>query len=201
MSNQEVRRKEIEAAAFELLSEKGYRSTSMLQIAKRANASNQTLYAWYGNKQTLFKAIIERNGETVREHLEAALADSSNPLEALEKLGPLLLRYSCGEKAIIISRAAVQDATETGMLGQTVEDVARGTVMPLLGALMERLERNGDFQLDTGAHDAAEIYVSLLFGELQIRLARGNLEPLNENSMNARASRAFALTCRLFRSP
>ncbi|SNY90954.1 transcriptional regulator, TetR family [Cohaesibacter sp. ES.047] len=200
MTNREERQKQIETAALDLLREKGYRSTSMLQIAKKAKASNQTLYAWYGNKQTLFKSIIERNGALVRRHLQDALSASSNPLSALETLGPLLLGYACGEQAIIISRAAVTDASETGLLGEAVEEVARDTVVPLIKSLMERLEKSGDFTFGSDAQDAAETYVALLFGELQIRLARGNIAPLNDDAINKRAARAFALTCRLFAS-
>ena len=83
------RHAQIQAAAFALLKEQGYRKTSMLAIAKRAQASNQTLYAWYSNKQALFRGIIEGFGGAVREQLLAALHDGQVPLEALQALGNL----------------------------------------------------------------------------------------------------------------
>ncbi|TDM08123.1 MAG: hypothetical protein C4K60_01045 [Ideonella sp. MAG2] len=67
--DRDERHAEIQAAAFALLKEVGYKKTSMLLIAKRAQASNQTLYAWYSNKQELFRSIIERFGAAVREQL------------------------------------------------------------------------------------------------------------------------------------
>ncbi|WP_404927319.1 TetR/AcrR family transcriptional regulator [Mesorhizobium sp. ORM16] len=60
---QAARRERIEEAAYAVLRETGYKSASLLAIAKRASASNETLYNWYGNKQTLFRSLIEANAE------------------------------------------------------------------------------------------------------------------------------------------
>ena len=112
---------QIQAAAFALLKEQGYRKTSMLAIAKRAQASNQTLYAWYSNKQALFRGIIESFGGAAREQLLAALHEDQDPLEALRALGPTLLRFTTDEHAIIMNRAAVTDAAETGVLARAID--------------------------------------------------------------------------------
>ena len=157
------RRAEIAAAAFETLAEKGYRSTSMLQIAKRAKASNQTLYAWYGNKQTLFQSIIVENSKAVRELLNSALERHDDPLETLEALGPLLLSFTTDDKAIIINRAAIIDATETGLLAEAIEQTARDVIYPLICALMERLAATGRFVLDNGPVDAADALYRIAF--------------------------------------
>lgn len=196
--SQRERRSEIEAAAFEVLAEKGYRSTSMLQIAKRAQASNETLYAWYGNKQGLFRRIIEENGRAVRVLLEDALNAHENPLRTLETLGPALLRFTADRKAIIMNRAAVCDATETGVLAKAIDEVARGVVYPLIVSLMERLGDAGMFELDVEASDAADSYVALLFGETQLRQALGTIDPLDDQQIDRRATRAFTLVCRLY---
>lgn len=196
---QEARRREIEAAAFEVVSEVGYRRASMLQIAKRAQASNQTLYAWYGNKAGLFRAIIEANGRAVRDLLQEALAADRDPLATLEALGPALLRFTADAKAIAINRAAIADAAETGVLAHAIEEVARGTVFPLVSALMHRLGASGHVRLDAGPGDAAEAYVSLLFGEIRLRQAFGALGPLCEVEIARRAARAKTLILRLYR--
>ncbi len=196
--NLSQRRKQIEAAALDLLAEKGYRSTSMLQIAKRAAASNQTLYAWYGNKQTLFKDIIDQNGHAVREFLEQALKDRRDPLLALETLGVHLLRFTTDFKAITMNRAAVMDATETGMLAKAIDTIGRDEIFTLICSLMNDLAEQGPFELDQGAEDAANNYISLLFGEVQMRQALGVMAPMTEEEIQSRAARAFELTCRLY---
>ncbi|WP_127115019.1 TetR/AcrR family transcriptional regulator [Shimia sediminis] len=192
------RRRQIEAAALDLLAEKGYRSTSMLQIAKRASASNQTLYAWYGNKQALFKEIIEVNGRAVRQFLESALQEQSDPISALQSLGIHLLRFTSDDKAIIMNRAAIIDATETCILSEAIDKIGREEVFSMICALMRDLEDRGHFELDQGPEDAAGTYISLLFGEMQMRQALGAMPALSEEDIKARSTRAFELTCRLY---
>jgi len=197
-TDQDERRTEIEAAAFALLKEVGYRKTSMLLIAKRAQASNQTLYAWYRNKQELFRGIIERFGRAVREQLLTALNEHQDPLNTLKALGPTLLRFTTDEHAIIMNRAAVIDASDTGVLAKAIDEVARDGIYPLICALMQRLVRAGIFAPDTLAEDAAQTYVALLFGESQLRQTLGTLPPFGEQDMQERSERAFCLTCKLY---
>lgn len=195
------RHAEIQAAAFALLKEVGYRKTSMLSIAKRAQASNQTLYAWYSNKQELFRGIIENFGRAVREQLQRALDEDQDPLQALKAVGPTLLRFTTDEHAITMNRAAVIDASDTGVLARAIDEVARDGIYPLIGALMQRLVSTGVFAPEVMADDAAQTYVALLFGESQLRQALGNLPPLEESDIAQRSERAFALTCKLYRVP
>jgi AcrR family transcriptional regulator len=197
-ARQDQRRREIEAAAFALLAEKGYRSTSMLQVARRAGASNQTLYAWYGSKQGLFRSLIESNGRAAKHVLREALDGARRPLDALGALGPVLLGFTAGEKAILVNRAAVADASDTGLLGQAIEEGARADIVALTVALMARLVAAGAFRPGTDPAEAAEVYLALLLGEVQLRQAMGRLGPLDEAAIAARAARAFALTCRLY---
>jgi AcrR family transcriptional regulator len=197
-ARQDRRRREIEAAAFLLLAETGYRSTSMLQVARRAGASNQTLYAWYGSKQGLFRSLIEANGRAAKEVLREALDGVRAPLDALRALGPVLLGFTTGAEAIVINRAAVADAAETGLLGAAIDAAARSEIVALTGAVMQRLVATGVFRPGTDPAEAAEVHLSLLLGEVQMRQAMGRLGPLDAAAIAARAERAFALTFRLY---
>ncbi|MEP3278008.1 MAG: TetR/AcrR family transcriptional regulator [Stappiaceae bacterium] len=196
---QEQRRRQIEEAALELLAQKGYRSTSMLQIAKKASASNQTLYAWYGSKQALFKGIIDVNGKGVRQFLETSLRDHEDPLQALKSLGIHLLRFTTDSKAIIMNRAAIMDVSDTGLLSSAIDDIGRSHIFELICDLMDDLARAELFELDMGAEDAANSYIGLLFGEVQMRQALGAVGPLTEDDIRKKAERAFELTCRLYK--
>ena len=86
----------------------------MLSIAKRARASNETLYRWYGNKQGLFKGLVEANAAHVAALLEAAIEEGKDPTQTLVQVGPLLIELVTSEKAVALNRAAAADATETG---------------------------------------------------------------------------------------
>ena len=179
----------IKEAAFEILAEKGYKAASMLEIARRAKASNETLYKWFGNKQALFKALVEDNAREARELLEKALSDGSDPIDALSRLGPVLLEIVTGEKAIALNRAAAGDVFETATLGGTIADYGREAILPLLTAVFERAGKEGMLAIDD-PREAAETYVNLLIGDLQIRRVIGVSPPPARKQAEARTARA-----------
>jgi AcrR family transcriptional regulator len=187
----------IKEAAFEILAEKGYKAASMLEIARRAKASNETLYKWFGNKQALFKALVEDNAREARELLEKALADGSDPIDALSRLGPVLLEIVTGEKAIALNRAAAGDVFETATLGGTIADYGRETILPLLTAVFERAGKEGMLAIDD-PREAAETYVNLLIGDLQIRRVIGVSPPPARKQAEARTARAVKQLRRIY---
>ena len=124
------RRQQIEDAAYEVLSEKGYAGASMLSIAKRARCSNETMYSWYGDKAGLFRSMIARNAEQARTLLETALSDGQSIRETLDRFGPLLLDTVLSDKAVALNRAAAADPS--GELGAAISEAGRETIRPLL---------------------------------------------------------------------
>ncbi|TPL04460.1 TetR/AcrR family transcriptional regulator [Mesorhizobium sp. B2-4-10] len=194
---QAARRERIEEAAYAVLRETGYKSASLLAIAKRASASNETLYNWYGNKQTLFRSLIEANAGEARKLLEDALHQARDPLETLNLLGPVLLTLVTGDKAVALNRAAAGDVNDTGTLGQSIAQFGRNTIMPLVGDLLRTASRAGLIACDDPA-EAADIYISLLIGDLQVRRIVGVLEELPRAEIEQRSNRAFTLFLRLY---
>ena len=101
-----IRQQQIETAAYKVLESKGYGGTSMLGIAKQARASNETLYNWYGDKQGLFQALVTRNADEVKQHLQDELETDNDALSILGTLGPKLLDLLTGDRAVALNRAA-----------------------------------------------------------------------------------------------
>lgn len=193
----DARRKVIEDAAYEVLLEDGYKAASILAIAKRAKASNETLYRWYGNKQGLFAALVERNAEAAKEMLDDALAQDRPPLEVLESLGPILLRLVTSERAVALNRAAAGDVHDTATLGQALAEGGREALMPRIATLLARVSDAGELSV-VDAEDAADVYISLLLGDVQIRRATGALDGLSATQINKRAARALKLITTLY---
>ena len=181
-SRRAERRKEIEAAAYALLMERGYAGTSMLEIAKRARASNETLYRWYGDKPGLFAAMIRANAEAGLNALSDMLDTDAALDQRLHSFGTALLMGVLSDRAIALNRAAAADPS--GELGAALARHGRGTVMPVLAKRLARL--NG---FDSAA-DAAETFIALLIGDLQIRRVIGQLEAPDGAFCAKRANRA-----------
>ncbi|UUP19234.1 TetR/AcrR family transcriptional regulator [Nitratireductor thuwali] len=183
------RHRQIEKVAYKLVRERGYGATSMLAIAREANASNETLYRWYGGKRGLFKTMVERNASETQARLEAALSSGADPMSALEEIAPILLSMLLGEKAIALNRAAAAD--ESGELGKTIAAAGRDRVFPLIERLIGRAIADGMLAAPS-AHTATEWFLSLLIGDRQIRRAIGAIPPPSGSEAESCAADAVA---------
>ena len=192
--NRSRRQTEIEAAAYSVLEEKGYAGTSMLAIAKRARASNETLYNWYGDKQGLFRALVERNAEEVKRHLEEELQTDHGALSILATLGPKLLVLLTGDRAVALNRAAAADSS--GELGETLSKAGREAVFPLLEAVFLRARSEGELAFEETGETVA-LFLDLLIGDQQIRRVISRLPAPTMGACEARALRAVERLRRL----
>ena len=182
-----LRQKQIEMAAYEVLEAKGYGGTSMLGIAKKACASNETLYNWYGDKQGLFQALVTRNAEEVKGHLEAELKTDHDALSILGTLGPKLLTLLTGDRAVALNRAAAADSS--GELGATLSKAGREAVFPLLEQVLLRARRDGQLTFEHSG-EAVGLYLDLLIGDQQIRRVIGRLPSPSKAFCEERSERA-----------
>lgn len=185
-----LRQQQIEEAAYEVLEAKGYGGTSMLGIAKRARASNETLYNWYGDKRGLFQALVTRNAGAVREHLETELETDHDAISILGTLGPKLLNLLTGDRAIALNRAAAADSS--GELGATLSKAGREAVFPLLEQVLLRARDVGALDFEQSG-EAVALYLDLLIGDQQIRRVIGRLPQPSETFCQERSERAVRL--------
>jgi Transcriptional regulator len=77
------KKKEIEAAAMELFARHGFAGTTIKDIAQKSGVTEGALYRHYAGKEELALALFERELETVREQLMAALAIEERPVGKL----------------------------------------------------------------------------------------------------------------------
>ena len=193
---QAARRTRIEEAAYEVLRENGYKAASVLAIARRARASNETLYKWYGGKQALFRSLVDANAREAKTLLQEALRDGGDPVAALAALGPVLLLLVTGEKAVALNRAAAADVSDTGTLGRGIAQGGRDIIGALVGGVMDAARR-AKLIACTDVAQAVETYFGLLIGDLQIRRAIGAIGPLSPKEAQVRSQRALDLFLKL----
>ena len=180
------RRDRILDVAVATLAEYGYRDTTMLEVARRARASKETLYAWFGNKPGLFQAAIRRNADTVRSVVEAHL-DGDAPVEvALADFGRALAGLLLGESAVAINRAAISEARTAPELARILAESGRGATLPVFVRYLERCRSDGTLALDD-AEQAAEAFIGLLLGDAQLRRLLGVMPPPDGAGLERRA--------------
>src|SRR5215218_10567990 len=79
----EARPGEIVTAALDLFVEKGFASTRMDEIAKRAGVTKGTVYLYFPSKDDLFRAVVEEMMGPDLDVAERMVADFTGPTREL----------------------------------------------------------------------------------------------------------------------
>jgi len=166
--SQDERRDEILDVAVETLAENGYRDASMLAVAKRASASKETLYAWFGSKGGMFEAAIRRNASSVQSVMAHHFDGNAPIVQVLSEFGAVLLTLLLSDSAVAINRAAISEARSDPALAETLAGAGRDATVPDLLKFLEKRQTSGDIRFDD-ASEAANDFLGLLIGETQIR--------------------------------
>ncbi len=192
------RRNEILDAALAVLAERGYRDASMREVARRASASKETLYSWFGDKSGLFEQLVSWQAERLEEALAKSLEPGGDDAEAvLRAFAVELLRLLLGERAIIINRVAISEFPNDPTFARILASRGRGTVVPKLGRYLEEQRALGRFRFQD-AGDAAELFVGLVIGDQQVRRLLGSISEPEPKQVEARAERAVKTFLKLF---
>ena len=192
------RREEILEVALSVLAERGYRGASMLEIARRAQASKETLYAWFGDKRGLFEELVRWQAERVDAVIAPNLErEGEDPSKVLRGFALELQRLLLGERAVVINRAAISEATSDPTFARILATQGRGSVVPKLVRYLEGQRERGRLEFaEVGT--AIDTIIGLAIGDQQVRRLLGVLAMPELEQMEARAERAVRSFLRLF---
>ncbi|MDP5305808.1 TetR/AcrR family transcriptional regulator [Paracoccus spongiarum] len=188
MTPRTERQQQIEDAAYRVLERRGFAGATMLAIAREARASHETLYRWYGDKTGLFRALVVRNAEAVRQMLTTQIARGHDPMQTLARLGPDLVDLLTHPRAIALNRAAAADPG--GDLAAAIAAAGRGTIGPLIAEVLVAARDRGALRFDD-PQAALGLYLDLLVGDLQHRRVIGLDPPPDADQRQARAAQAL----------
>jgi AcrR family transcriptional regulator len=73
------------AAAHELFAERGYAAVTMDEVAAAVGVTKPLLYNYFGNKERLYAACMERAGDALVKTIVETVGDTSSPSEALNQ--------------------------------------------------------------------------------------------------------------------
>jgi len=140
-----VREQQMLDAAVQMFSVNGYHETSMDAIAAMAEISKPMLYLYYGSKEDLFVACLNRELtrfiDTVREHIDLA----QSPKDLLRNTIVSVLRYIDANRASWIVMYA--QATSSQAFAHTVRE-GRERIVALVAGLLRAGTRNPEPDID-----------------------------------------------------
>ncbi|MDJ0767860.1 MAG: TetR/AcrR family transcriptional regulator [Ilumatobacter sp.] len=168
----EERRHRVIEAAFDELLEHGYDGVTMLGIARRAGASKETLYSWFGSKPGLFEAVIRDNADASAQQVHAALAGDGDPQATLTGYAIGLLSLLTSERSVALNRASMTSPDLAAILLES----GRHRVGPIVEEYLARLADEGHLATDDPAAAFSLLY-GLVVQDTQIRVLLGERPP------------------------
>ncbi len=109
--------RQIVVAAEDLFMAHGYGAVSMDQVARTANVSKATLYAYFTSKDALFASVVRNKGMQTPLRPDMFPDNVTDLRAALEEIGERLIRFMLLERTLAIYRIAVAEAARFPELG------------------------------------------------------------------------------------
>jgi len=173
-------------AAFEEFAARGYAGASMAAIARRAQASKETLYAWFENKEMLFRTLFEARLAAMVGHVSAAVGEGE---PAPEVLLPAVARDVID---FTLAMAPLNNALGVGRPGETAMALVANTISEERQRFADYLLRcraRGLIDFDDDPRELISLFVAMAQGEWALRLAMGRITEITEPMIAAHAAR------------
>src|SRR5690606_34593779 len=170
----ELRTERFLDAATDAFIEKGYRRASLGEIVGRAGGSLSTLYRVFGDKEGLAHAIIERHMAVVTARLQDLSLSGLPPQAALQQVGECILASSISRESLLVHRIVIGQGRDFPDLRDWFFANAVMPAQAILTAYLANARSAGPLSLRAPAIASSQFFM-MIFGEMMIRVASGNL--------------------------
>ncbi len=181
----ERKRRAIQDAGTAVFLRRGYESASMDTIAAEANVSKQTISNHFHSKDELFRAIITDMIRTLVGPLSMAQTAHSPPERQLRSFARDLLKHMLQPSSLALYRLIVAESARFPELGASIYGAGAGQLIRILADHLEAESRRGRLSVDHPER-AAELFIGMLSGRVQLRALLGVHEPPGDTELDAR---------------
>lgn len=145
----DARPQELLEAALELFVERGFASTRLEDVARRAGVSKGTLYLYFENKEELFKAVVRAHIVHTIDEAEAEVDVAASEAHSADLLRAMIMKWWNQIGATKLAGITKLMMTESGNFPELVqfyneEVIARGDA--LIVRVLERGMARGEFR-------------------------------------------------------
>lgn len=152
--------------AAEVFSIKGYEATSIADLVKGMGINRGSLYATFGNKHDLFKAVLTRFVEKNQAHTLAQLAAMADPVAAITALFDAVLTQSQQDqekKGNLVITTALEFPNHSSEI-QAIANAALRALEVFFEQMIEGGKACGAIPDTVEVHSAAKSLVTLTVG-------------------------------------
>ncbi|HMA14616.1 MAG: TetR/AcrR family transcriptional regulator [Bacteroidota bacterium] len=187
----EHKHRAIQQAGTEVFLDAGYEAATMETIAAKAGVSKQTVYNHFQSKDGLFKATVADLTSGLMAPLVVRERGGQPPERLLHALAVDYLTLMLQPSSLALHRLVVAEAARFPELVAEIYAVGTGRMLVTLADYLAWETQNGRLTVAAPAL-AAEQFVGLLTGRLQLRALLGVAPTLDAAALRGRADDAVA---------
>lgn len=151
-------RERILGSALAEFSDKGYGGARVDEIARRSGANKRMLYHYFGNKDDLFLAVLEKAYADIREAEGKLNLANMEPLEAMRRLVDFTFTHSFRNPAFIRILNSENLHRARHLRRSTKIQKMHSPLVGTIGLILDRGEEAGVFRKGV---DPVQLYVSI----------------------------------------
>jgi TetR/AcrR family transcriptional regulator, mexJK operon transcriptional repressor len=181
------------AAARRIFMDEGYGSASMDAIAREANVSKATLYAYYPSKHALFAACVSEECEKQKTAMGAIEAEHLSVEQTLLRIGLLFMRFMLRPEVIAVHRVVVGESGRFPELGRAFYESGPCMIQGRTADYLRHATERGELSVPD-PQMGAELFLAMVKGGVHLRgtlAVSRKLDPAELDAFIAEAVRVF----------
>ena len=181
-------------AAEQALIELGYERATLTLIAQRATVSKKTIYAKYGGKPRLLRAVLDRIADR---HMAAdlRLLDRDDPVEGLQAWARMIIRSTRTKAAHAVTAISMREGLRFPEFRDAMGEARTARQQAPLRLYLERLQASGRIR-PIDCDEVASMFLWILSQDMVDAVSAGTAEPLTDEEAEAKALRIAELIAR-----
>jgi len=180
--------------AEQALIELGYERATLQIIAQRAKVSKKTIYAKYGGKPGLLRAVLDRIADR-NMATDLSLLDRDDPAEGLYEWARMIMRSTRTPAAHAITAISMREGLRFPEFREAMEEARRVRQQTPLRSYLERLQDRGLIR-PVDCDEIASIFLWVLSQEMVTAVSAGTAQPLSDAEADEKARRVATLIAR-----
>jgi len=151
--------------AMRVFREKGYEGASLTDLTKAMGINRPSMYAAFGDKESLFRKVLERYSSGVGIHLQQALSRKT-AREVAEQLlyGAAEMQTSTNSpRGCLLTTGALVCSDESDSVRRELTSLRRQNELAIRGR-MKRAQAEGDLPADSNPADLARYLTAIMQG-------------------------------------
>ena len=159
-----VRRDAFLDVAQRFVQTKGFDAMSIQDVLDELEASKGAFYHYFGSKQALLEAVVERFADAALITLEPVLNDANLPaLRKLERIFSGIASFKAQQKEFVLGLVEVWNSDGNAIVREKLRRLTVTRLVPLLSLVIEQGIKEGTFAAES-PEETAMVLTSVMLG-------------------------------------